>query len=68
MKRLLIDQLVSPVRWVEIVRFFSTAGELSYLEVGPGKVLKGLVNDCDPKINVVSCGTAENVYSLTVAG
>jgi [acyl-carrier-protein] S-malonyltransferase len=65
MKKLLIDQLVSPVRWVETVQALTATGTHSYLEVGPGKVLKGLVNDCLPSINVVSCGSAENIFSLS---
>jgi [acyl-carrier-protein] S-malonyltransferase len=65
MKKLLIDQLMSPVRWVETMQFLGTAGQASALEVGPGKVLKGLAADCALPINVVSCGTAENVFSLS---
>ena len=66
LKSLLLDQFVSPVRWVESVQALGATGSHSYLEVGPNKVLKGLVAECAPDINVVLCGTAENVYSLSL--
>lgn len=40
---ILIRQIVSPVRWEECVRRMRAMGVTSYLEVGPGKVLTGLL-------------------------
>lgn len=42
-KKLLFDQVTSPVRWEETVVNMSEAGAASFVEVGPGKVLQGLV-------------------------
>jgi [acyl-carrier-protein] S-malonyltransferase len=39
----LIAQIASPVRWVECVQALDQAGCSSYLELGPGRVLSGLV-------------------------
>jgi [acyl-carrier-protein] S-malonyltransferase len=39
----LVAQIASPVRWVECVRTLADAGCSTYLEVGPGRVLGGLV-------------------------
>jgi len=39
----LIRQITAPVRWEESVRAMRAAGADSFLEVGPGKVLSGLV-------------------------
>jgi [acyl-carrier-protein] S-malonyltransferase len=39
----LIDQIASPVRWVECARALSSAGAETFLELGPGRVLGGLV-------------------------
>jgi [acyl-carrier-protein] S-malonyltransferase len=39
----LIAQIASPVRWVECVQALDGAGCTTYLEVGPGRVLGGLV-------------------------
>jgi [acyl-carrier-protein] S-malonyltransferase len=39
----LIAQIASPVRWVDCVRTLDSEGASAYLEVGPGRVLSGLV-------------------------
>jgi [acyl-carrier-protein] S-malonyltransferase len=41
--RALIEQIASPVRFVDCVQTMGTAGATSYLELGPGRVLIGLV-------------------------
>jgi [acyl-carrier-protein] S-malonyltransferase len=41
--RALIEQIASPVRFVDCVQTMDTAGATSYLELGPGRVLIGLV-------------------------
>jgi [acyl-carrier-protein] S-malonyltransferase len=43
----LIRQIVSPVRWEECVRRMRGMGVTAFLEVGPGKVLSGLVRRID---------------------
>jgi [acyl-carrier-protein] S-malonyltransferase len=42
-RRLLYEQLTSPVRWEETIRNMASAGASSFVEIGPGKVLQGLV-------------------------
>lgn len=42
-RRNLIDQLTGPVRWTESVQAMVTDGATRFTEVGPGKVLQGLV-------------------------
>lgn len=39
----LVEQIASPVRWVDCVRTLDRAGGTRYLELGPGRVLTGLV-------------------------
>ncbi|HEY9403500.1 MAG TPA: ACP S-malonyltransferase [Pyrinomonadaceae bacterium] len=39
----LVRQVSSPVRWLDSVKFLSEAGVETFVEVGPGKVLAGLV-------------------------
>lgn len=46
-KRLLIEQLSSPVRWEESVRQMLELGVTQFIECGPGKVLSGLVRKID---------------------
>jgi [acyl-carrier-protein] S-malonyltransferase len=57
-KRLLCQQLIHSVRWVETVQNMVRIGVNQFVEVGPGKVLSGLVKRIDPDIKVVQCGTA----------
>lgn len=40
---LLVEQVVAPVRWVECVQAMAAAGVTHMVELGPGKVLSGLV-------------------------
>jgi [acyl-carrier-protein] S-malonyltransferase len=46
-KRLMIEQIYSSVRWCECIEWLKTQGVSSYLECGPGKVLTGLVRRID---------------------
>jgi len=50
----LIDQLTSPVKWTQTVRNMLTDGASSFTEVGPGKVLQGLVKKVDPNADAQS--------------
>ncbi len=49
-KRLLTEQLYSPVRWVETVQSFATQGVDTLIECGPGKVLAGLTKRIDKSL------------------
>jgi [acyl-carrier-protein] S-malonyltransferase len=42
-KQNLIAQLTAPVRWTQIVENMSADGFASYVELGPGTVLQGLI-------------------------
>lgn len=48
-RQLLVRQVVSPVRWEETLRGLQAAGVSRYYEVGPGKVLAGLMRRVDRK-------------------
>lgn len=43
----LVRQVTAPVRWLEIVEFLASEGVSVYIEVGPGKVLSGLVRQAN---------------------
>jgi [acyl-carrier-protein] S-malonyltransferase len=64
----LIEQLTAPVRWVESMR---TAAELApgatFLEVGPGNVLSGLLKRIVPEAQTVTLGTADEVERFLAA-
>jgi [acyl-carrier-protein] S-malonyltransferase len=51
-RRLLVEQLVSPVRWVESVQFMTGAGVTTFWEIGAGKVLGGLIKRIAPTATI----------------
>jgi len=50
----LISQLTAPVRWTQTVQNMIADGATSFTEVGPGKVLQGLVRKVDREMEVSS--------------
>ena len=62
-KRLLVQQLTAPVRWVASVREMLSSGSDRFLELGPGGVLAGLVKRVDRGADVRSLGTVEEIES-----
>jgi [acyl-carrier-protein] S-malonyltransferase len=46
-KRLLVNQIVSPVRWIDCMRYAGAQGVTEFYECGPGKVLAGLARRID---------------------
>jgi len=53
-KRNLIDQLTAPVKWTQTVQKMISDGATSFTEVGPGKVLQGLVKKVDRAMEALS--------------
>ncbi len=56
-KSILVRQVVEPVRWEACVRQLLAQGVTKFYEIGPGKVLKGLLKRIDRKLECVSVGT-----------
>jgi [acyl-carrier-protein] S-malonyltransferase len=50
LRRLLIEQVVSPVRWEESIRYLLQNGYGPLWEIGPGRVLRGLIKRIDRKV------------------
>jgi [acyl-carrier-protein] S-malonyltransferase len=67
-RRLLIEQLTSPVRWTESVQAMAADGITRFLEVGPGNVLAGLLRRIDRSLSAVSVGTAEELNTFLEKG
>lgn len=53
-KKNLIAQLTAPVRWTQTVHQMIADGATSFVEVGPGKVLQGLVKKVNKDIEAIS--------------
>ena len=60
----LIQQVSHAVRWLESVEFLISQGVQAFIEIGPGKVLSGLVRQID---RGVRCVNVEDESSLRVA-
>ena len=66
-KDLLVDQAVRPVRWEESVKKLSALGCQRALEVGPGKVLKGLIKRIAPALKTDNFETPQDLPGLKAA-
>lgn len=60
----LLAQLVSPVRWQQCVEYLLKQGVERFYEIGPGKVLAGLMRRIDRKAEFVSINSREAVEKL----
>ncbi len=65
-KDLLIKQIESPVRWRESVIYMIKNGITNFIEIGPGKVLSGLVKRIDKTINVNSINKLEDLKDINL--
>lgn len=63
-RRLLIQQLTSPVRWTSCMRTILDAGVNRFFELGPGSVLSGLLKRIDRGAEAVTLGTAEEIEAF----
>ncbi len=60
-KPLLIDQITSRVRWRESVDYMINQGVKEFLEIGPGKVLSGLVRKINKDVKVSNIERIEDI-------
>ena len=51
-KRFLIQQIEKPVRWRESINYMINFGIKNFIEIGPGKVLSGLVKRIDRNVEL----------------
>lgn len=63
----LVAQVSSPVRWEETVRYLAAAGVTTYVEVGPGTVLAGLVRKIHKDAAVLGVQAPEDFGALPLA-
>jgi len=60
-KPLLIDQITSRVRWKESVDYMIKQGVKDFLEIGPGKVLSGLVKKINRNVKISNINSIDDV-------
>ena len=64
-KKLLVEQIYSKVRWRESILYMANQNITEYLEIGPGKVLTGLVKRILPSTNSSSINSIEDIKNIT---
>ncbi len=57
----LCKQIHSPVRWIETLELFKDKGIKNIIEVGPGKVLSGLIKRFDKSFNIFTTNSIEDI-------
>jgi [acyl-carrier-protein] S-malonyltransferase len=62
----LVQQLTSSVRWVESVQYMLQQGVQAFVEIGPKNVLRGLIGQIAPDVQVFSVGTVADIQALKV--
>ncbi len=60
----LVPQIVSPVRWTETIQRMVSEGITEFIEIGPGKVLSGLIKRIAPEATTVNIGTLAEVQEF----
>ncbi len=64
-KKLLIEQIEQPVRWRESVTNMLNSGIRKFIEIGPGKVLSGLIKRIDRNVKLNQVNNITDIKNLT---
>lgn len=67
-KNLLIEQIISPVKWQQIIENMIRDGIKTFVEVGAGKVLTGLIKRINPDVEVINVGNSEELKKFLEYG
>ena len=65
-KKLLIEQIESRVRWRESVKYMTNNNIDQFIEIGPGKVLSGLIKRIDKSVKVNAINEEEDIKNLII--
>ena len=63
-RELLIEQIEKPVRWWESVINMIKEGSKKFIEIGPGKVLSGLVKRIDRNVDLIQINNIDDLKNL----
>ncbi len=66
LKDLLVKQIESRVRWRESVLLMISKGVTQFIEIGPGKVLSGLIKRIDKNVKVSAINTEEDIKLINI--
>tara|TARA_B100000674_G_scaffold493366_1_gene515484 strand:+ start:771 stop:1700 length:930 start_codon:yes stop_codon:yes gene_type:complete len=63
-RELLIKQIESPVRWRESIENMISKGVTTFVEIGPGKVLSGLIKRINKDVKVLNIDTLKDIQDI----
>ena len=66
LKELLVKQIESSVRWRESVSLMIEKGVTEFIEMGPGKVLSGLIKRIDRNVKVSAINSEEDIKLINI--
>ena len=66
LKNLLIQQIESRVRWRESVLYMIDNGVKQFIEIGPGKVLSGLIKRIDRSVKISAINNEEDINIIKI--
>ncbi|WP_428938504.1 ACP S-malonyltransferase [Fontivita pretiosa] len=67
-RRLLVEQIVKPVRWEQTMQELISHGEAQWIELAPGRVLSGLLKKINRRIQIQALSTADAVQQYKPVG
>jgi [acyl-carrier-protein] S-malonyltransferase len=66
-KESLVRQLMAPVQWIKVIEKMAADGFSSFVEVGPSKVLSGLIKKISKDVQLYNAGDLESIKALCEA-
>ena len=66
LKMLLVDQIENRVRWRESVVHMINNGVNHFIEIGPGKVLSGLIKRIDKSVKINTINNINNIHEIKI--
>ncbi|OGO21448.1 MAG: [acyl-carrier-protein] S-malonyltransferase [Chloroflexi bacterium RBG_16_50_9] len=62
----LLNQLCNPVQWQRSIEYIVSNGVSTFIEIGPGKVLTGLIKRINKEAKTINIGDLESVKNLAI--
>ena len=63
-KEELVNQLTSGVRWQSSVEYMIGNGVTTFIEIGPGRVLTGLIKRIDRNVRLININSLESIKDI----
>jgi len=60
----LAKQITDSVQWVKCVEYIASQGITNFIEIGPGRVLKGLIRRINPSFNVINIEKPQDIEAM----